>query len=70
MYVLEHSIHKGGGPRPAPFLAGLWVLRKRKTAGENLRCPADAKNWRVVKTVGTCADALRCCDTQVYGKAG
>lgn len=70
MYVLEHSIHKGGGPRQRHSWQVYGFCGNEKLLEKICAAQPDAKNWRVVKTVGTCADALRCSDTQVYGKAG
>lgn len=70
MYLLEHHVLSGA----APHANHRWVIYAFCGKAELLKkvCAAqpDAKNWRVVKNIGTCADALCCRDTQVYGKAG
>lgn len=70
MYVLEHNILKGVGARRSHRWQACGFCGNGKLLEKICAAQPDAKNWRVVKTVGTCADALRCCDTQVYGKAG
>lgn len=70
MYVLEHSIQKGVGARQRHSWQVCGFCGNGKLLEKICAAQPDAKNWRVVKAVGTCADALRCCDTQVYGKAG
>lgn len=70
MYVLQRSIQKSVGARRSFFWQACGICGNGNLLERICAAQPDAKNWRVVKAVGTCADALRCCDTQVYGKAG
>ena len=70
MYVLEHSIHKGGCPRQRHSWQVCGFCGNEKLLEKVCAAPARRKELACCKSVGTCAAALRCCDTQVYGKAG
>lgn len=70
MYVLEHSIQKGVGTRHSHHWQTYGFCGNGKLLEKICAAQPDTKNWRVRKTVGTCAGALRGCEAQMYGKAG
>ena len=65
MYVLEHSIHKGGCPRQRHSWQVCGFCGNEKLLEKVCAAQPDAKNWRVVKALvpvrPPCAAAIRRC---------